>query len=171
MPQFTFRTELLPWSFLEGLDGGGRCLILGVAYPSIVREAVERLNPAEVVVVETSHEALETEAKALQGAVRVKPVFTRVIERVVELPSNSFDLVIAVNSLERAMQKRGFMTEVRRLLKEGGRAIIVTRLKTFFRRSGVGKEELEKLLNTDGFRLVRRSLKRGQAVAVLVKAT
>jgi hypothetical protein len=69
------------------------------------------------------------------------------------------------------MQKRGFMTEVRRLLKEGGRAIIVTRLKTFFRRSGVGKEELEKLLNTDGFRLVRRSLKRGQAVAVLVKAT
>jgi SAM-dependent methyltransferase len=171
MPQFTFRTELLPWSFLEGLDGGGRCLILGVAYPSIVREAVERLHPAEVVVVETSHEALETEAKAVQGAVRVKPVFTRVIERVVELPSNSFDLVIAVNSLERAMQKRGFMTEVRRLLKEGGRAIIVTRLKTFFRRSGVGKGEFEKLLNTDGFRLVRRSLKRGQAVAVLVKAT
>jgi hypothetical protein len=56
-------------------------------------------------------------------------------------------------------------------LKEGGRAIIVTRLKTFFRRSGVGKEEFEKLLNTDGFRLVRRSIKRGQAVAVLVKAT
>ncbi len=146
-------------------------MILGVAYPSIVREAVERLHPVEVVVVETSYETLETEARAVQGAVCVKPVFTRVIERVVELPSNSFDLVIAVNSLERAMQKRGFMTEVRRLLREGGRAIIVTRLKTFFKRSGVGKDEFEKLVNTDGFRLVRKGIKGREAVAVLVKTT
>jgi SAM-dependent methyltransferase len=171
MPQFTFRTELLPWSFLEGLDGGGRCLILGVAYPYIVREAVERLHPAEVVVVETSHEALETEAKAVQGAVRVKPVFTRVIERVVELPSNSFDLVIAVNSLERAMQKRGFMTEVRRLLKEGGRVLIVTRLRTFFRRSGLKGGEFEKLISMDGFQMVHKRVSWGRATALLIKTT
>jgi|GEM_PF-1415486 len=170
MPRLTCGTGLLPWSLLEGLVDGGRCLILGVAYPTMVREAVERLRPKEVVVVETSHEVLDYETKAVQGDVAVKPVFTRVIERVVDLPSNSFDLVIAFNSLEKALQKRAFMTEVRRLLKENGRAVIATRLRTFLRRSGLGKKDFDNLLNTDGFRLEHKSVKRGQAVAVLTKS-
>jgi len=171
IPRFISGAGLLPWSLLEGLADGGRCIVLGVAYPSVVREVVERLHPAEVIVVETNIETLEQETKALKGDVRVRPVYTRVIERVVDLPSNSFDLVIAANSLERALQKRAFMTEVRRLLRDGGSAMIVTRLRTFYRRSGLRKEEFEKLLNIDGFRLAHKSVRSGKAVAVLTKST
>ncbi len=162
---------MLPWSLLEGLADGGRCIVLGVAYPSVVREVVERLHPAEVIVVETNIETLERETKALKGDVRVRPVYTRVIERVVDLPSNSFDLVIAANSLERALQKRAFMTEVRRLLKEGGRILVVTRLRTFLRKSGLKGGEFEKLISMDGFQVVHKKVRWGRATAVLTKTT
>jgi predicted methyltransferase len=69
------------------------------------------------------------------------------------------------------MQKRGFMTEVRRLLKEGGRVLIVTRLRTFFRRSGLKGGEFEKLISMDGFQVVHKRVNWGRATALLIKTT
>ncbi|MEM2986206.1 MAG: methyltransferase domain-containing protein, partial [Candidatus Caldarchaeum sp.] len=103
------------------------------------------------------------------STVKITPVYTRVIERLVELPSTSFDTVVAVYSLERALNKRAFMTEVRRLLKQGGKLIVLTHVRSFFRRRGLPKNELDKLLATQGFKLVERIEKSGDALCVLLK--
>jgi len=153
---------------LGGVPKGGRCLVLGARVPGIASQVGVIVDAEEVVVVDTSYEVLERE-KSSANNIRITPVFTRVIERVVDLPSNSFDLVVAVDSLESALNKKGFMTEVRRLLKKGGRFVLITRVKRLLSKHGVSREEFEKLLLTAGFKV---ELKRNwwrKALAVMIK--
>ncbi|MEM4155063.1 MAG: hypothetical protein QXW52_09645, partial [Candidatus Caldarchaeum sp.] len=72
--------------------------------------------------------------------------------------------------LERALNKRAFMTEARRVLRMGGKLIIVERLRTIFRRRGVRKNDLEKLLETAGFKTEFRKLGGGEAAVHLIKS-
>ncbi|MEM4346305.1 MAG: hypothetical protein QXI02_05375, partial [Candidatus Caldarchaeum sp.] len=71
--------------------------------------------------------------------------------------------------LERALNKRAFMTEARRVLRMGGKLIIVERLRTIFRRRGLRRKDLEKLLETAGFKTEFRKLGGGVAVVYLIK--
>ncbi|MCS6769865.1 MAG: class I SAM-dependent methyltransferase, partial [Candidatus Caldarchaeum sp.] len=82
---------------------------------------------------------------------------------------SSFDAVVSLHSLERAVNKRAFMTEARRLLKDGGKFLIAVKVKGFLRKQGLRKEELEKLLNTQGFKTEALAYGGGEAFAVLVK--
>ncbi|MEM0337910.1 MAG: methyltransferase domain-containing protein [Candidatus Caldarchaeum sp.] len=147
-----------------GVDG--KVLIIGGA--GMAAELVKRLGLSEAHVADDDSQSLQNLSTS-SSTVKITPVYTRVIERLVELPSTSFDTVVAVYSLERALNKRAFMTEVRRLLKQGGKLIVLTHVRSFFRRRGLPKNELDKLLATQGFKLVERIEKSGDALCVLLK--
>ncbi|MEM1947673.1 MAG: methyltransferase domain-containing protein [Candidatus Caldarchaeum sp.] len=146
----------------------GRVLFIGDAEAAVM--TAEKLGLSEVYVADDDWAKLEKVASA-QKSVKVVPVYTRVIERLVELPSQSFDVIVSLNGLEKALNKPGFMTEALRLLKEGGTLVILTRLRTFFHKTGIKKDLLEKLLGTRGYR--QQSVKKGggRVFAVLVKSS
>ncbi|MEM4641797.1 MAG: methyltransferase domain-containing protein [Candidatus Caldarchaeum sp.] len=147
-----------------GVDG--KVLIIGGA--GMAADLVKRLGLSEAHVADDDSQSLQNLSTS-SSTVKITPVYTRVIERLVELPSTSFDTVVAVYSLERALNKRAFMTEVRRLLKQGGKLIVLTHVRSFLRRRGLPKNELDKLLATQGFKLVERIEKSGDALCVLLK--
>ncbi|MDW8063819.1 MAG: hypothetical protein RMI43_06580, partial [Candidatus Caldarchaeum sp.] len=62
-----------------------------------------------------------------------------------------------------------FMTEARRLLREKGKLFITAKIKSFLRKQGLKKEELEKLLTTQGFKTEVITYSGGEASALLVK--
>ncbi len=155
---------------LQTIPRGGRCLIIGAGEPNLTVKITKIVGAEEVVLVENNYEVLDRETSTAKDLVKITPIFTRVIERVVDLPSNSFDVVFTVNSVERALNKKALMTEARRLLKEGGRLVIYTELRNFFRRKGLKRGEFEQLLTTAGFRVEYRKIGWRHAVAVLTKS-
>ncbi len=156
---------------LQTIPRGGRCLIIGAGRPRLAMEITKIVGADEVVLVENNYDILDRETYMAKDIVKITPVFTRVIERVVDLPSDSFDIVFAVNTLEKALNKKAFMTEVRRLLKERGRLVIYTGLRNFFIRKGLKKDEFEQLLTTAGFRVEYKKIGWRHSVAVLIKST
>lgn len=149
---------------LAKIGVNGKVLIIGGA--GMAADLVKRLGLSEAHVADDDSQSLQN--ISTNSTVKITPVYTRVIERLVELPSTSFDTVVAVYSLERALNKRAFMTEVRRLLKQGGKLIVLTHVRSFLRRRGLPKTELDKLLATQGFKLVERIEKSGDALCVLL---
>ncbi|MDJ0271318.1 MAG: class I SAM-dependent methyltransferase [Aigarchaeota archaeon] len=149
---------------LAKIGVNGKVLIIGGA--GMAADLVKRLGLSEAHVADDDSQSLQN--LSTNSTVKITPVYTRVIERLVELPSTSFDTVVAVYSLERALNKRAFMTEVRRLLKQGGKLIVLTHVRSFLRRRGLPKTELDKLLATQGFKLVERIEKSGDALCVLL---
>ncbi|MEM0349067.1 MAG: methyltransferase domain-containing protein [Candidatus Caldarchaeum sp.] len=145
---------------------GGKVLIIGGA--GMAADLVKWLGLSEAHVADDDSQALQKLATNSAG-VKITPVYTRVIERLVELPSTSFDTVLALHSLEKALNKRAFMTEARRLLRQGGKLVVVTRVRSFLRRRGLQETELDKLLATQGFKLVEKIQKGGEALCVLLK--
>ncbi|MEM2023296.1 MAG: methyltransferase domain-containing protein [Candidatus Caldarchaeum sp.] len=145
----------------------GRVLFVGQAEQA--SSLAEKLGLREVYVADTNHEALERKAKS-DGGVKVLPVYTRVIERFVDLPSSSLDAVVSFYALEKALNKRAFMTEARRVLRAGGKLVIACKLKTFLRKKGLGKKDLKKLLEVDGFTVESKNLSWDEAFIVLVKS-
>ncbi|MEM0443632.1 MAG: methyltransferase domain-containing protein [Candidatus Caldarchaeum sp.] len=153
--------------FLGKTSVGGRVLFVGK--PDNVLALAEKLGLSEIYLADDDHEALAKAVESSSG-VKITPVYTRVVERFVELPSSSFDAVVSLYVLERALNKRAFMTEARRVLRMGGKLIIVERLRTIFRRRGVRKNDLEKLLETAGFKTEFRKLGGGEAAVHLIKS-
>ncbi|MCX8200920.1 MAG: class I SAM-dependent methyltransferase [Candidatus Caldarchaeum sp.] len=151
---------------LEKTTFQGRVLFIGNPLHAV--EIAEKLSISELVVATDDQQSLE-QAMTSHHALKITPIYTRVIERLVELPSQSFDTIIAIYALEKAVNKRAFMTEARRLLREKGKLFITEKIKSFLRGQGLKKEEFEKLLNTQGYATESLQYRGGEALAVLVK--
>lgn len=116
----------------------------------------EAVGPdGEVVAVDNDWAVLDGVSSGL-GLPQVRTHYSRLVERIVHLPSNIYDLVVVVHRLEGVEQRRAMLTEVERLLKVGGRAILAVRLRGLLGRRGMREKELEKLLESSPLKLLSR---------------
>ncbi len=105
------------------------------------------------------------------GLPNVKVHYSRLVERIVHLPSNYFNLVIVAYRLENVLQRRAMLTEVNRLLMVNGKALIIARIRRLFRRRGFKEKELDDLLSKTPMKLLDRRKHGGMAVILLERVT
>ncbi|MEM3096426.1 MAG: methyltransferase domain-containing protein [Nitrososphaerota archaeon] len=135
---------------MTALKPGQRCVVIGCQDKTLLERLA--LTGAEIYAVD-NNEAVLSKIGEL-GLPNIKTHYSRLVERIVHLPSNYFNLVIVVYRLETVEQRKAMLTEVNRLLTVGGRAIILTKLRGFFRRKGVKAAELEKLKTSSPFKML-----------------
>lgn len=131
-------------------------MVIGCGDVELLKRLAEAVGPeGELVAVDTDWAVLDSVSSQL-GLPQLKTHYSRLVERIVHLPSNSFDHVYVVHRLEGVEQKKAMLTEVERLLKMGGKAQIMVRLKGLLGGGGMKEGELEKLLESPALKLLSR---------------
>ena len=156
--------ELVSLLVEQGLTKGVKFLFLGVEDLEVLRRVSELVGGEGVVyAVDKDRERLG----AVSGYGNVKPFFSPLLERIPYLPNSMFDMALLHHSLERVdPYYLTMLNETHRLLKGGGRAVAVARVRSLFSRTGVKEKELEKALSTTPLRLERKEKRSGEMVLV-----
>jgi ubiquinone/menaquinone biosynthesis C-methylase UbiE len=155
---------------LAGIQKGWRAVLIGCADLQLLRSLSDGVGgDGEVYAVDNDEEVI-SKVKA-SGLPNVRPLYSRLVERIVHLPSNYFHLAIVAYRLEDAMQRRNMLTEVNRLLIVKGRAIIIAYLKGFFRRRGISEKEFNELLARSPLKELDRRKSGGVVVVLLERVT
>lgn len=143
---------------------GERCVLIGCQETELMKSLAE--TGAEIYAVDNDENTL-TKIREL-GLPNIVPHYSRLVERIVHLPSNYFHIAVVAYRLERVEQRRAMLTEVNRLLTLGGRALILARLRGVFRRGGIRKDELDTLISSSPLKLLEKR-KFGNVVALLLE--
>ena len=156
----------------NGLTNGVRLACIGVEEPSLLRKLADVVGSNGVVyAVEKDKDRLAAVEEIVRnGYDNVKPFYAPLLERIPYLPNNWFNLVLLYHTPERVSPYYlTLLNETHRLLKHGGKAIVVSRVKGLLSREGVEEKELDKAISTTSFKLEHKIKKAKELVVILTR--
>ncbi len=125
----------------------------------------KKLEDGQVFAVDIQEEplsALESRAK-IQKITNIRKIIADVETRIPEIPGSSCDLVLITDLLFEVDNKKGVFEEAKRVLKPGGKVLVVEWIPGVFlapKERVPSKEEVRKIAEEFGFRL-EKELKAG----------
>jgi len=155
-----------------GLRRGMSCVDVGCGDEELLFSMARQVGETgEVYAVERNRARLDYLAQRAHqlGTNNITPFHSHLIERIVNMESRRFDFALVAYSFERVEMKRPMLTEVARILKVGGRALVLERLKRMPWGRGVQEKELDMMLDTKVFRVDRREVGGGRILLLLTR--
>jgi len=156
-----------------GIERGSSCILLGVEDVDLVLEVAKLVGDEGVVYAVDNREEILDEVKRIAEENKVKNVktlYSRLLERIPTLPNSWFNIALLHNTFERVNPYQlTLINETHRLLKQGGKAVVITRVKSLFSRAGIPEKRVRDVISKSQFKVLKEHKHGRETVFILLR--